>query len=114
MTSGAPTTHTSHTQPPHDQSSTITRHYITTWLIMPQISPAVGIALTVVFIIILVFVILGAGLVMFEGLGAAMKTPLDPNEAEQRELAERGSEVEGSATTVSRMNGSISSNASTV
>lgn len=82
---------------------------------MPQISPAVGIALTVVFIIILVFVILGAGLVMFEGLGAAMKTPLDPNEAEQRELAERGSEVEGgSAATISRMNGSISSNVSTV
>ena len=81
---------------------------------MPSISPAVGIALTVIFLIILVIVILGAGLVMFEGLGAAMKTPLDPDEAEQRELAERGSEVEGSAATVSSTNVTSSSNALTV
>lgn len=40
---------------------------------MVQVTPSVGIALTVVFVLVAVFAILGVGLFFFESLGASMR-----------------------------------------
>ncbi|KAJ1338316.1 two-component system, OmpR family, heavy metal sensor histidine kinase CusS [Microdochium nivale] len=52
---------------------------------MAQVAPSVGIALTVVFVLVAVFALLGVGLFFFESLGASMRAQLAADE--EAELA---------------------------